>query len=165
MIKDIIKVNLKSNPILEKVSLPVSDINEDIKQLCKDMLATMLHNKGYGLSAIQIGVPLRVVVMDDSNPIFLINPKIVKKSDELISYKEGCLSIPKVFFRVDRPKTVTIEYLDIEGNEQTSVFTDFDSICIQHEIDHLNGVLMIDYSSSELKRKQMIKKSRKKKYI
>ncbi len=138
---------------LRQVAKPVETIDDSIQTLIDDMFETMHHEKGCGLAAPQIGVGLRVVVMDTSHDIenslrlALINPVIVDKSKENQVFKEGCLSVPDQSAQVKRSREITVEYLDREGQKQTLFASDFTATCIQHEIDHLNGKLYIDYLS------------------
>ncbi len=151
------------DPILRKKSISVKRIDKEIKNLMDDMLQTMYNAPGIGLAAIQIGIPKRIVVMDLSKdpdkktPLYFVNPKIVWKSDFNSSYEEGCLSIPNQFAKIDRPDKCHIKYLDYNGNEKEIKAEGLLSTCIQHEIDHLNGVLFIDYLS-KLKKDIIIKK-------
>ena len=151
------------DPILRKKSIPVKRIDKEIKNLMDDMLKSMYSAPGIGLAAIQIGVPKRVVVMDLSKdqdqkkPLYFINPEIVWKSDINSTYEEGCLSIPNQFAKIDRPEKCHIKYLDYNGNEKQIKAEGLLSTCIQHEIDHLNGVLFIDHLS-KLKKDIIIKK-------
>lgn len=148
---------------LRLVSDPVDRVGPDIKRLAEDMLETMYHAPGIGLAAIQVGVPLRVVTMDlakkdeDKDPRIFINPEILSTSDELSTYEEGCLSIPEIHEDVVRPARVTIRYLDLAGKTHEAEASGLFATCIQHEIDHLNGVLFIDHIS-KLKRDRIVKK-------
>jgi peptide deformylase len=148
---------------LRAVADAVPEVDEEIKTLAKDMLDTMYDAPGIGLAAPQIGVMKRIVVMDlagegeTPDPIVMINPEITKFSDQIQVTEEGCLSIPELYYEVERPDAVTVQYTDLNGNE---VVRDADgklAVCIQHEIDHLDGVLYIDYLS-RLKRDRVIKK-------
>ena len=151
------------DPLLRKKSLSVEKVDREIRNLMDDMISTMYDAPGIGLAAVQIGVPKRVVVMDLSKnpdrkkPMYFINPEIIWKSNVNSSYEEGCLSIPNQFAKVERPDKCHIKYLDYEGNEQKLEAEGLLSTCIQHEIDHLNGVLFIDYLS-KLKKNIIIKK-------
>ncbi|SCW36903.1 peptide deformylase [Rhizobium mongolense subsp. loessense] len=151
------------DPVLRQVSKPIERIDADLKRLADDMLETMYDAPGIGLAAIQVGVPRRILVIDvsregeEKQPQVFINPKIVKSSDERSVYEEGCLSIPDYYAEVERPATVSVEYLDRDGKEQTVEADGLLATCLQHEIDHLNGVLFIDYIS-RLKREMVIKK-------
>jgi len=151
---------------LRLVSEPVKEITKDIRQLAEDMLETMYDAPGVGLAAIQIGVPLRLVTMDVSKtederqPLVLINPEITWASEEKRVYEEGCLSIPEYYEEVERPDRVRFRYMNLEGE---TVEQDADGLlatCVQHEIDHLNGVLFIDYLS-KLKRDRVMTKFKK----
>ena len=156
------------DPLLRKKSLSVEKVDKEIRNLMDDMISTMYDAPGIGLAAVQIGVPKRVVVMDLSKnpdrkkPMYFINPEIIWKSNVNSSYEEGCLSIPNQFAKVERPDKCHIKYLDYEGNEQKLEAEGLLSTCIQHEIDHLNGVLFIDYLS-KLKKNIIIKKLSKNK--
>jgi peptide deformylase len=151
------------DPVLRQVSKPIERVDADLKRLADDMLETMYDAPGIGLAAIQVGVPRRILVIDvsregeEKQPQVFINPKIVKSSDERSVYEEGCLSIPDYYAEVERPATVSVEYLDRDGKEQTVEADGLLATCLQHEIDHLNGVLFIDYIS-RLKREMVIKK-------
>ncbi|MDR6898740.1 peptide deformylase [Rhizobium miluonense] len=151
------------DPLLRQASKPIEQIDIEIQRLADDMLETMYDAPGIGLAAIQIGVPRRMLVIDvaregeEKTPLVFINPEIVASSDERSVYEEGCLSIPDYYAEVERPARVTVKHLDRNGKEQ---LTDADGLlatCVQHEIDHLNGVLFIDYIS-RLKREMVIKK-------
>jgi peptide deformylase len=154
---------------LREVSTPVENFNADLRQLCDDMLETMYTAPGIGLAAIQIGIPVRCVVMDltrpdedgkkpeQKNPLIFLNPQIVWSSREMRVYEEGCLSIPDYYEEVERPDRVRVTYHDVEGKRQEVEADGLLSTCLQHEIDHLNGVLFIDYLS-RLKRNRCINK-------
>jgi peptide deformylase len=148
---------------LRSVSKPVSEISDEIRALVADMFETMYEAPGIGLAAIQIGVPSRVIVMDlskreaEAEPRVFINPEIVWSSQETSPYEEGCLSIPDIHEDVERPSRVRIRYLDLDAKQQESDAEGLFAICIQHEVDHLNGVLFIDHIS-KLKRERIIKK-------
>ena len=156
------------DPRLKKPCEPVSALTPEIEALGRDMLETMYDAPGIGLAAIQVGVAKRVVVVDVAkregeekeevkNPIFLINPEIVKASDERSVYEEGCLSIPDYYAEVERPARVRMRYLDRAGAMQEMDADGLLATCIQHEIDHLDGVLFIDHLS-RLKRDRVIKR-------
>ena len=151
------------DPVLRQVSKPIERVDTDLKRLADDMLETMYDAPGIGLAAIQIGVPRRMLVIDisregeEKQPQVFINPEIIKSSDERSVYEEGCLSIPDYYAEVERPATVTVKYLDRDGKEQTTEADGLLATCLQHEIDHLNGVLFIDHIS-RLKREMVIKK-------
>ena len=151
------------DPILRKISQPVNKVDKEIKNLMDDMLETMYGAPGIGLAAVQIGILKRVIVIDLSkenekkNPIFIVNPEIIFKSDDLVSYEEGCLSIPNHFAEIKRPNTCKIKFLNYEGEQKELKADGLLATCIQHEIDHINGVLFIDYLS-KLKKDIIIKK-------
>ena len=158
-LKNIITV---PDPLLKSISKPVDKINDEIKILINDMFETMYNAPGIGLAAVQIGIPLRVVVIDISKederkPHFFINPNIVWRSDKTCTYEEGCLSIPNQFAEIERPESCRVEYLDLNNKKKEIEASGLLSTCIQHEIDHLNGVLFIDYLS-KLKKNMIIKK-------
>ncbi|MDV4159207.1 peptide deformylase [Rhizobium brockwellii] len=151
------------DPVLRQLSKPIERVDSDLQRLADDMLETMYDAPGIGLAAIQIGVPRRMLVIDiaregeEKQPQVFINPEIVKSSDERSVYEEGCLSIPDYYAEVERPAVVSVKYLDRNGKEQTVEADGLLATCLQHEIDHLNGVLFIDYIS-RLKREMVIKK-------
>jgi peptide deformylase len=148
---------------LRSVSKPVVEIGHEIRSLVADMFETMYDAPGIGLAAIQVGVPSRVIVMDlskreaEAEPRVFINPEITWSSEEKSLYEEGCLSIPDVHEDVERPAQVKIRYLDLEGKPHEEDAEGLFSTCIQHEVDHLNGILFIDHIS-KLKRERIIKK-------
>jgi peptide deformylase len=141
----------------------VGEVTADVRALVDDMFETMYDAPGIGLAAIQIGVPKRIVTMDlskkegDTNPRVFINPEIVWSSDDKSTYEEGCLSIPEIHEDVDRPARVKVKFLDLDGERHEEEAEGLYATCIQHEIDHLNGVLFIDHIS-KLKRDRIIKK-------
>tara|TARA_B100001996_G_scaffold330135_1_gene278143 strand:- start:159 stop:683 length:525 start_codon:yes stop_codon:yes gene_type:complete len=151
------------NTLLRQISQPVEQVGELEKELMNDMLETMYAANGIGLAAIQIGVPKRVIVMDLSKeenkklPMYFVNPVITKKNDEKITYEEGCLSVKNFFAEIDRPSKCEVEYLDYNGNKQNLQAEGLLATCIQHELDHLEGILFIDYLS-KLKKEMIIKK-------
>ncbi len=151
------------DPILRQVSNPVERVDSDIRKLAEDMLETMYDAPGIGLAAIQVGVPRRLLVIDvaregeEKQPLVFINPEIVASSDGRSVYEEGCLSIPDYYAEVERPAAVTVRSIDREGKEQLTEAEGLLATCLQHEIDHLNGVLFIDHIS-RLKREMVIKK-------
>ena len=155
------------DPLLRKVSEPVTSVNTEVKNLLDDMLETMYAAPGIGLAAVQVGVLKRIIVIDLSkdgekkDPLFIINPEITYKSDELISYEEGCLSIPNQFAEVKRPSSCKVNYLDYDGKKREINADGLLATCIQHEVDHLNGVLFIDHLS-KLKKDLILKKTKKK---
>ena len=157
------KILTEPNKTLRQVSLPVDRVGKSEQLLMDDMLETMYHAKGIGLAAIQIGVPKRIIVMDLSkeeekkDPRYFVNPVIKNKNSNLSKYLEGCLSIPDQFAEVDRPSTCEVEYLDYNGNKKLLRTDGLLATCIQHEMDHLEGILFIDYLS-KLKKSMIIKK-------
>ncbi len=156
------------NKILREKSIKVDRVDSDLQKLMDDMLETMYSAPGIGLAAIQVGVPKRVIVLDISakdeqkKPIFFVNPEIVKKSETNSTYEEGCLSVPGQFAEIDRPDKCHIKYLDYYGVEREIKAEGMLATCIQHEMDHLEGILFIDYLS-KLKKTMIIKKLSKQK--
>ncbi len=151
------------NKLLRQISKKVDKVGKEEQRLMDDMLDTMYHAKGIGLAAIQIGVPKRIIVMDISReedkkePLYFVNP-IIKNKDTLKSkYEEGCLSVPNQFAEIDRPSKCEIEYLNYNGEKKLIKADGLLATCIQHEMDHLNGILFIDYLS-KLKKSIIIKK-------
>ena len=157
------RILTEPNTLLRQISQPVEQVGELEKELMNDMLETMYAANGIGLAAIQIGVPKRVIVMDLSKeenkklPMYFVNPVITKKNDEKITYEEGCLSVKNFFAEIDRPSKCEVEYLDYNGNKQNLQAEGLLATCIQHELDHLEGILFIDYLS-KLKKEMIIKK-------
>ena len=156
------------NKILRQVSLPVKNVGKEEQRIMDDMLETMYHAKGIGLAAIQIGIPKRIIVMDmgkdqeNQKPMYFVNPIINNKNSNFSTYEEGCLSVPNQFAEVDRPSACEVEYLDYDGNKKKLLASGLLSTCIQHEMDHLEGILFIDYLS-KLKKSMIIKKLSKQK--
>ena len=154
------------NPVLKQVSRSVEIVTDETRALMDDMLETMYDAPGIGLAAIQIGVPLRIIVMDlteaeaEPEPKYFINPEILDDVEELRLWEEGCLSVPDFYEEVERPERVKLRYLNYDGEEVTEWAKGMYSTCIQHEMDHLNGVLFIDHLS-RLKRQRAIKKVQK----
>lgn len=154
------------NPVLKLVSEPVAKVDDDLRALMDDMLETMYDAPGIGLAAIQIGVPKRVIVMDISGPDdekaprYFVNPEIVWSSEETAPYEEGCLSIPEIYDEVERPARVKLKYLNYQGDEVIEDADGLFAVCIQHEMDHLEGVLFIDHLS-RLKRDRAVAKVKK----
>ena len=154
------------DPILKQVSQPVERVDDELRALMDDMLETMYAAPGIGLAAIQIGVPLRIITMDlaraeeEPQPRFFVNPEILWASEETAPYEEGCLSVPDIYDEVERPAQVKIRYLDYNGKAVEEDAEGLFAVCIQHEMDHLQGVLFIDHLS-RLKREQAIKKVKK----
>ena len=151
------------DPILRQVSKPIETVDSEVQKLADDMLETMYDAPGIGLAAIQIGVARRMLVLDvskegeDKKPLVFINPDVVSASDTRSVYEEGCLSIPDYYAEVERPATITVKHLDRDGKEQLTEADGLLATCLQHEIDHLNGVLFIDHIS-KLKREMVIRK-------
>ncbi|KAA3511192.1 peptide deformylase [Agrobacterium rosae] len=151
------------DPLLRQQSKPIEQVDAEITRLADDMLDTMYDAPGIGLAAIQIGVPRRMLVIDisredeDRKPVVFINPEILKVSDDVSTYEEGCLSIPDYYAEVERPASLTVGYIDRDGKKQTVEADGLLATCLQHEMDHLNGVLFIDHIS-RLKRDMVIKK-------
>ena len=154
------------NKLLRQVSKPVTKVGKEEQKLMKDMLESMYAANGIGLAAIQVGIPKRIVVMDVSkdknSPICMINPVIKKFSKETSTYEEGCLSIPDTFIEIQRPKLVNIDYIDENGKKKQVICDNLLSTCAQHEIQHCDGKLIIDYLS-KLKKDFLVKKLKKKK--
>ena len=166
------------NKILREKSLFVEKVDEDLQKLMNDMLETMYAAPGIGLAAIQVGVPKRVIVLDiapkdkpniapkdkPKNPMYFVNPEIITKSENSSTYEEGCLSVPGQFAEINRPDKCHIKYLDYYGQPKEIKAEGMLATCIQHEIDHLEGILFIDYLS-KLKKSMIIKKLSKQKKI
>ena len=156
------------NEILRRVSLPVDKVGKDEQTLMDDMLEAMYGANGIGLAAIQIGVPKRIIVLDisrndnEKSPMYFVNPIIINKVTEQSTYEEGCLSVPNQFAEIDRPNKCEVEYLDYNGEKKLLKAEGLLATCIQHEIDHLEGILFIDYLS-KLKKSMIIKKLSKQK--
>jgi peptide deformylase len=170
-IRDIITV---PNPLLKQVSKTVDKVDDALRALMDDMLETMYDAPGIGLAAIQIGEPVRVIVMDlqekpegaaedaegIKNPRFFVNPEIIWKSEETAPYEEGCLSVPEIYDEVQRPAHVKLRYLNYQGELVEEDAEGLYAVCIQHEMDHLEGVLFIDHLS-KLKRDRAVTKVKK----
>ena len=162
------KIITEPNKILRQISKNVDKVGKEEQQLMDDMLETMYDAKGIGLAAIQIGIPKRILVMDISkneeknDPMYFVNPIIKNKNKELSTYEEGCLSVPNQFAEVDRPASCEVEYLDYYGKQQVLKANGLLATCIQHEMDHLEGILFIDYLS-KLKKSIIVKKLSKQK--
>ena len=154
------------NPVLKQVSTSVEVVTDELRVLMDDMLETMYAAPGIGLAAIQIGVPKRVIVMDLARdeeapqPRYYVNPEILWASEETAPYEEGCLSVPEIYDEVERPAKVKLRYLNYQGEQIEEDAEGLFAVCIQHEMDHLDGVLFIDHLS-RLKREQAIKKVKK----
>ena len=151
------------NKLLRQISEPVQEVGKEERRLMDDMLETMYSANGIGLAAIQIGIPKRIIVMDiskDENnkePLYFVNPVIKNKDISKSTYEEGCLSVPNQFAEIDRPSKCEVEYLDYDGEKKLLKADGLLATCIQHEMDHLEGILFIDYLS-KLKRSMIIKK-------
>ena len=162
------KILTEPNKILREKSLLVDKINEDVQKLMDDMLETMYAAPGIGLAAIQVGVAKRIIVLDlapknePKKPMFFVNPEIIEKSKNNSIYEEGCLSVPGQFAEIERSDKCRIKYLDYYGNANEINAEGMLATCIQHEIDHLEGILFIDYLS-KLKKSMIIKKLSKQK--
>ena len=156
------------NKLLRQISKPVNKVGKEEQQLMDDMLETMYSANGIGLAAIQIGIPKRIIVMDISKddkikePRYFVNPIIKNKDTSKSTYEEGCLSVPNQFAEIDRPKKCDVEYLDYNGEKKILKAEGLLATCIQHEMDHLEGILFIDYLS-RLKKTMIIKKLSKQK--
>ena len=168
------KILIEPNDLLRKKSLVVNEVDKDLQKLMDDMLETMYAAPGIGLAAIQIGVPKRVIVLDigwrdksestngdkqeeRKNPMYFVNPEIITKSKNNSTYEEGCLSVPGQFAEIDRPDKCHVKYLDYYGQPKEIKAEGMLATCIQHEIDHLEGILFIDYLS-KLKKSMIVKK-------
>ena len=156
------KILIEPDPILRKKCEPLENVDDDVRKLMNDMLETMYKAPGIGLAAIQVGILKRIVVIDISkeekkNPLFLVNPEIIYKSKNTSVYEEGCLSLPGQFAEIERPAECHIKYINYNGKEKKLETKGLLATCIQHEIDHLNGILFIDYLS-KLKKDMIIKK-------
>ena len=153
--------------ILRKISSPVEKVGDTERKIMDDMVETMYSANGIGLAAIQIGIPKRIIVIDlkienKKNPLFFVNPVIKNKDNLKSTYEEGCLSVPNQFAEINRPKKCDVEYLDYNGEKKILKAEGLLATCIQHEMDHLEGILFIDYLS-KLKKSMIIKKLSKSK--
>ena len=157
------KIITEPNKVLRQVSTTVESVGIEEQKIMDDMLETMYHANGIGLAAIQIGIPKRIIVLDISkneekkNPMYFVNPIIKNKDFENSTYEEGCLSVPNYFAQVDRPKKCEVEYFDYNGKKKILKTEGLLATCIQHEMDHLEGILFIDYLS-KLKKTMILKK-------
>ena len=156
------KILTEPDKILRQVSKPVEGVGREEQDLMGDMLDTMYAAKGIGLAAIQVGIPKRIIVIDlnkdeKKNPMYFVNPIIKQKNSVNSIYEEGCLSVPNQFAEIERPNKCEVEYLDFDGKKQLLKAEVLLATCIQHEVDHLDGVLFIDYLS-KLKKNMIIKK-------
>ena len=162
------KILTEPDPFLRQISQNVEKVDDEIRKLMDDMLETMYAAPGIGLAAIQIGIPKRIIVMDLSNdkekkePRYFVNPIIKNKNIVKAKYEEGCLSVPNQFAEIERPNSCEVEYLDYDGKKKLLKAHGLLATCIQHEIDHLEGILFIDYLS-KLKKTMIIKKLSKNK--
>ncbi|SHE81867.1 peptide deformylase [Loktanella atrilutea] len=155
------------DPRLKKVADPVTAVTEEVRTLASDMLETMYHAPGIGLAAPQVGVMTRLLVMDcvkdetqAARPMVLLNPEVTWASEALNTYEEGCLSIPEQYADVERPAEVEVRWMDLEGETQSERFDGLWATCVQHEIDHLDGKLFIDYLKP-LRRQMITRKMQK----
>ncbi len=157
------KIVIEPDPILRKKSESLEKVDDEIRELLDDMLETMYAAPGIGLAAVQVGILKRLIVIDISkdkekkDPLFLINPEIISRSKKTSVYEEGCLSLPGHFAEIERPAECQIKFVDYNGKEKELIANGLLATCIQHEVDHLNGVLFIDYLS-KLKKDMIIKK-------
>ena len=162
------KILTEPDPFLRQKSKKVDIVDDEIRSLMDDMVQTMYDAPGIGLAAIQIGVPKRVIVIDISkkdekkNPMYFVNPEILIKSENDATYEEGCLSVPNQFAEINRPDKCKVKYIDYDGKEKVLEAEGLLATCIQHEMDHLEGILFIDYLS-KLKKSMIIKKLSKQK--
>lgn len=151
MVLNIIKYN---NKLLRKKSNPVENIDKEIKILVENMFETMYLNNGIGLAAIQVGIPKKIFIIDiqekTNSKFVMINPQILELSKDKFFYEEGCLSIPNVFSEVERAKSLTIEFTDLDGKKRLIKATGLLAVCIQHEYDHLEGILFIDKAAKSI---------------
>ena len=168
-IRDII---IAPDPRLKVKSAPVDEVTDETRTLMDDMLETMYDAPGIGLAAVQIGVPLRIIVIDlahpeddeEPAPLFLVNPQIIERSGELRPYDEGCLSLPDFYENVERPNHVILKYQDYDGTHQELEASEMLATCVQHEMDHLEGVLFVDHLS-KMKRAMILRKLTKQKRL
>lgn len=168
----ILPLVIAPDPRLNTRSEPIKEIDDSVRKLAEDMIETMYHEKGIGLAAVQVGEMKRMLVADvdwrDDGTIgkqyVIINPEIVEADSKIHHYKEGCLSFPDQYADVKRPETVRVRYMDLDGNTQEETFDGLLATCIQHEIDHLNGVVFVDHVSS-LKRDMIMRKLKKMKKL
>ena len=157
------KILIEPDPILRKKCDPLEKVDDELRKLMKEMLQTMYDAPGIGLAAIQVGILKRLVVIDISkenekkNPLFLVNPEIIYRSENKSLYEEGCLSLPGQFAEIERPAKCTLRYIDFFGKQKELKAEGLLATCIQHEVDHLDGILFIDYLS-KLKKNMIIKK-------
>ena len=157
------KIVIEPDPILREKSESLEKVDDEIRKLLDDMLETMYAAPGIGLAAVQVGILKRIIVIDISKdeekktPLFLLNPEIISRSKKTSVYEEGCLSLPGHFAEIERPAECQVKFIDYDGKEKELVADGLLATCIQHEVDHLNGVLFIDYLS-KLKKDMIVKK-------
>ena len=163
------QILIHPDPRLKKVADPIVQITDDLHKLAEDMLETMYDAPGIGLAAPQLGISKRIITMDcvkdedeEPRPMVLINPQVVWSSEDTNTYEEGCLSIPEQYGEVTRPAEVEVEWTDLDGSQRSERFGELWATCVQHEIDHLNGKLFIDYLSA-MKRQMITRKMQKRK--
>lgn len=162
----ILPLVIAPDPLLKQRSSSVKTVDDDVRKLMDDMLETMYSCNGLGLAAVQVGVHKRVIVMDieqregEKNPLFIADPTILTTSDDISVYNEGCLSFPGQYSDVERPEAVTIRYLDYHNNTRTLTADGLLATCIQHEIDHINGIVFVDHISF-MKRDMILRKLKK----
>ncbi|HRJ13237.1 MAG TPA: peptide deformylase [Alphaproteobacteria bacterium] len=160
-----LNIIIAPDPVLKTVAAPIDKVDDDLRKFLDDMLETMYIARGVGLAAPQVGISQRILVMDPARgeadqspqPMVMINPEIIWRSEELNIFEEGCLSLPDYYVEVERPASVRVKYLDRDGKSQEMLAENFTATVLQHEFDHLNGVLLWDYVS-KLKRDMAIKK-------
>lgn len=168
----IYKIRYWPDEFLKKVATPVTDFGDELETICKNMFDTMYDDKGIGLAATQVGIDKRIFVMDtkfqeDGLCEALINPEIVEADEQMVVYPEGCLSFPDMFINLERASRVKVKYQDLTGEEQHVILEGISSICAQHEIDHLNGIVFFDYLKpakrqlAEQKQRRNVKKKRR----
>jgi peptide deformylase len=166
----LLPILIAPDPVLETVSTPVDTVTDEVRQQLDDMLETMYAAPGIGLAAIQVGIPKRMLVIDvardgeDKQPLYIINPEITWVSDEDQLYEEGCLSLPEHYAEVERPAEVKVSYLDRNGEKQELHADGLLAVCLQHEMDHLEGILFVDHLSA-LKRNMILRKLLKQKRL
>ncbi|MEO1013899.1 MAG: peptide deformylase [Pseudomonadota bacterium] len=160
------EIVIAPDPRLREVSQPVAAVDDDVRALMDDMLETMYDANGIGLAAIQVGVPKRVIVMDlavegeEPAPRYFVNPEILEPSEDTAPYQEGCLSLPEFYDDVERPLKCRVKYLDYDGTPREEEAEGLFAVCVQHEMDHLEGILFVDHLS-RLKRDRILKKLKK----
>lgn len=166
----LLPILIAPDPVLETVSTPVDTVTDEVRQQLDDMLETMYAAPGIGLAAIQVGIPKRMLVIDvardgeDKQPLYIINPEITWVSDDDQLYEEGCLSLPEHYAEVERPAEVKVSYLDRNGEKQELHADGLLAVCLQHEMDHLEGILFVDHLSA-LKRNMILRKLLKQKRL